>query len=101
MFKTLLLLLLAFVMMLEPDAVLARSRSAADVNTEVAGLSLFRRSPKRGRPNYVAYHGNSRHKAKKLGAIRRWKLHRKAIKKRRARGVPSVRVGAPTRVLKK
>ena len=103
MFKTLLLLILAFVMLLAPEAGLADSlsRSAAPASTEAAtAASIFRRSAKRGRPNYKPYRGNSRHKLKKLGPVRRWKLYLKA-KKRRGNRVPSVKVGAPVRTTKK
>ena len=104
MFKTLLLLLLAFVMLLEPEVVLARTAGAASpASLEMAsGASLFRKSVKRGRPNYKPYRGNSRHKMKKLGVYKRWRLRVKAQKKKRSRGLsPSVKVGAPVRTLKK
>lgn len=103
MFKTLLLLFLAFVVLLEPGAVLASSLrdAAAPTSTEaLTAASFFRRSAKRGRPNYKPYRGNSRHKLKKLGPVRRWKLYLKA-KKRRGNRVPSVKVGAPVRSTKK
>ncbi|RSK42629.1 hypothetical protein [Hymenobacter perfusus] len=103
MFKTLLLLFLAFVMLLEPEAVLAHaSGTASAAGTEmVSGASLFRRSAKRGRPNYKPYRGNSRHKMKKLGVYKRWRLRVKAQKKKRSRGLsPSVKAGAPVRSAK-
>jgi hypothetical protein len=102
MFKTLLLLLLAFVMLLEPEVVLARpAATTSPAGIEMAdGISLFRKSYKRGRPNYKPYRGNSRHKMKKLGVYKRWRLRVKAQKKKRSR-TPSVKVGAPVRTLKK
>ena len=104
MFKTLLLLLLAFVMLLEPEVVLARTAGAASPAGigMVSGTALFRRNVKRGRPNYKPYRGNSRHKMKKLGVFKRWRLRVKAQKKKRSHGLsPSVKVGAPVRSLKK
>ncbi|WP_426489911.1 hypothetical protein [Hymenobacter sp. 102] len=100
MFKTLLLLLLAFVMLLEPEVVLARP-AASPAGTEMSSSSsLFRKSYRRGRPNYKPYRGNSRHKMKKLGVYKRWRLRVKAQKKKRNR-TPSVKVGTPVRTLKK
>lgn len=103
MFKTLLLLFLAFTMLLEPEVVLAHASEAAGLaGTEmVAGTSLFRRNAKRGRPNYKPYRGNSRHKMKKLGVYKRWRLRVKAQKKKRSHGLsPSVKAGAPVRSTK-
>ncbi|AHJ95654.1 hypothetical protein Hsw_0059 [Hymenobacter swuensis DY53] len=103
MFKTLLLLFLAFLMLLEPEAVLAYASGTASVaGTEMAaGTSLFRRNAKRGRPNYKPYRGNSRHKMKKLGVYKRWRLRVKAQKKKRSRGLtPTVKAGAPVRSAK-
>ncbi|MBT9392955.1 hypothetical protein KLP40_07260 [Hymenobacter sp. NST-14] len=103
MFKTLLLLFLAFAMLLEPEAVLAGSfrTATAPAGTDmVTAANIFRRGAKRGRPNYKSYRGNSRHKLKKLGPVRRWKLYLKA-KKRRGNRVPSVKVGTPVRSTKK
>ncbi|MFD2784290.1 hypothetical protein [Hymenobacter rubripertinctus] len=104
MFKKLLLLILAFTMLLVPEDALATHSgrpAATSVGAEaLTTASLFRRSAKRGRPNYAAYRGNSRHKLKKLGPVRRWKLYLKA-KKRRSNRVPSVKVGAPVRSTKK
>lgn len=91
-------------MLLEPEVVLARtSGAAAPAATEMAsGISLFRKTAKRGRPNYKPYRGNSRHKVKKLGVYKRWRLRVKAQKKKRSRVLkPSVKVGAPVRTLKK
>lgn len=100
MFKKLLWLFLGFLMLLEPDSVLASVVAPADATkTEtVAATSLFRRVAKRGRPNYKPYRGNSRHKAKKMGPLKRWKLRRKAQKKKRT--TPSVKVGRPVRSAK-
>ncbi|WP_019948192.1 hypothetical protein [Hymenobacter aerophilus] len=111
MFKTLLFLLLAFAMMLQPGAARATTvvratatngaallAPAADAAATEAGF--FRRTPRKGRPNYMRYKGDARKKMKKLGPVRRWKLRRKAQAKRRAHG-PSVKAGAPTRVIKK
>ncbi|RPD49421.1 hypothetical protein DNI29_01050 [Hymenobacter sediminis] len=101
MFKTILLLILAFLLFLEPEAVRAEMGTNAAVNTEMAASNpVFKRSYKRGRPNYKKYRGNSRHKMKKLGPFRRWKLRRKAQRKRRQLN-PSVKVGAPTRSMPK
>ncbi|MBX0291724.1 hypothetical protein K3G63_14835 [Hymenobacter sp. HSC-4F20] len=101
MFKTILLLLLAFLMFLEPEPARAETGSSASVNTEmVVSTPFIRRSYKRGRPNYKPYRGNSRHKMKKLGPLRRWKLRRKAQRKRKQL-TPSVKVGVPTRSLQK
>ncbi|WP_139925214.1 hypothetical protein [Hymenobacter sp. DG01] len=101
MFKTILLLFLAFLMFLEPEAARAEAESSPSVGTEmVESTPLFRRTYKRGRPNYKRYRGNSRHKMKKLGPFRRWKLRLKAQKKRKQR-TPSVQVGAPTRSMPK
>lgn len=105
MFKTFLLLLLAFGMMLEPTPAAATpapetTAASATVGTELLTPDLFRRKPRKGRPNYMRYRGNSRQKHHKLGPVRRYKLRRKAqAKKNRPRG--SVEVGAPTRTMQK
>ncbi|RSK31203.1 hypothetical protein [Hymenobacter metallilatus] len=91
-------------MLLEPEVVVARTATTASpAGIEmVSGTSLFRKSYKRGRPNYKAYRGNSRHKMKKLGVYKRWRLRVKAQKKKRNRVLsPSVKVGVPVRTLKK
>ncbi|UYZ62323.1 hypothetical protein [Hymenobacter weizhouensis] len=54
---------------------------------------------RKGRPNYKRYRGNSRHKPRKLGPVRRWKLRRKAQYKRQ--GNPNIKVGAPVRSMSK
>ncbi|GAB3239201.1 hypothetical protein GCM10027346_32260 [Hymenobacter seoulensis] len=88
-------------MFLEPEPVRAEAVTDATVSVEMtSNVPLFRRSYKRGRPNYKAYRGNSRHKMKKLGPYRRWKLRRKAQHKRRQAG-PSVKVGSPVRSMPK
>lgn len=106
MFKMLLFVLLAFAMMLQP----APARATTSAPAVAAGTALlapgatvggfFRRTPRKGRPNYMAYKGAARKKMKKLGPVRRWKLRRKAQAKRRTH-VPNVKAGAPTRVMKK
>lgn len=101
MFKTILLLILAFLLFLEPGPVRAEMGNRAAATTEMTAISsVFKRSYKRGRPNYKKYRGNSRHKMKKLGPFRRWKLRRKAQHKR-SQLAPSVKVGAPTRSMPK
>lgn len=88
-------------MLLEPEPGRAEVSGSTTVNAEmVTSTPVFRRSYKRGRPNYKAYRGNSRHKMKKLGPLRRWKLRRKAQRKRKQL-TPSVKVGAPTRSIQK
>lgn len=106
MFKTLLFLLLAFAMMLDP----APARATTEMYATTDGTMLlapataeggfFRRTPRKGRPNYMSYKGGARKKMKKLGPVRRWKLRRKAQAKRRTQG-PSIKAGVPTRVMKK
>ncbi|GGG38853.1 hypothetical protein GCM10011378_13950 [Hymenobacter glacieicola] len=88
-------------MFLEPAPTRAEMGSTtSSVSADVAtSVPVFRRSYKRGRPNYKAYRGNSRHKMKKLGPFRRWKLRLKAQRKRKRN--PSVKVGAPTRSMPK
>lgn len=102
MFKMLLWLLLAFAMMLDPAPARAAVRhGAAAVEAALpAPAGFFRRTPRKGRPNYVSYKGAARKKMKKLGPVRRWKLRRKAHAKRRTLS-PSVKAGAPIRVMKK
>ncbi|SET88721.1 hypothetical protein [Hymenobacter actinosclerus] len=104
MFKTLLFLLLAFAMMLEPAPARATAGASAAGTALLAPATttagFFRRTPRKGRPNYMKYKGANRTKLKKLGPVRRWKLRRKAQAKRRTH-VPSVKAGAPTRVMKK
>ncbi|NVO84029.1 hypothetical protein [Hymenobacter terrestris] len=106
MFKTLLFLLLAFAMMLDPAPARATIKAHATTSTTLllapAGAEggFFRRAPRKGRPNYMSYKGGARKKMKKLGPVRRWKLRRKAQAKRRMHG-PSVKAGVPTRVMKK
>ncbi|MBT2557025.1 hypothetical protein J7E24_04455 [Hymenobacter sp. ISL-91] len=106
MFKTLLFLLLAFAMMLDPAPARATTKMYAATSGTVllapaaAEGGFFRRAPRKGRPNYMSYKGGARKKMKKLGPVRRWKLRRKAQAKRRTQG-PSIKAGAPTRVMKK
>ncbi|MCB2378564.1 hypothetical protein LGH70_13270 [Hymenobacter sp. BT635] len=76
--------------LLDPQAVLA-SVEASAATTELAEEAA---TP---RPNYKVYRGNSRHKAKKLGVFRRWKLRRKAMRKRKHRSTPVIKVDKPTR----
>jgi hypothetical protein len=95
MSKILLLLLCAFIMLLDPVAAMAAPAEAAA--TELA-TSLDSRIGHR--PNYKKYRGNSRHKPRKLGPFRRWKLYRKAKRKRAAQGHPTVKVGKPVRTSK-
>lgn len=95
MSKILLLLLCALMLLLEPAAALASPAETA--TTEMASSVAMRIGH---RPNYKKYRGNSRHKAKKLGVFRRWKLYRKAKRKRAAQGHPSIKVGKPVRTSK-
>ena len=101
MSKILLLFLCALMLLLEPAAALASpaAETAATTTEMVASIS----SRIGHRPNYKKYRGNSRHKPKKLGVFRRWKLYRKAKHKRAARaakGHPSIKVGKPVRTTK-
>ena len=99
MSKILLLFLCALMLLLEPGAALA-SPAAETATTEMAASISSRIGH---RPNYKKYRGNSRHKPKKLGVFRRWKLYRKAKRKRATRatqGHPSIKVGKPVRTTK-
>jgi hypothetical protein len=95
MSKILLLFFCALMLLLEPMVAVATPREAT--STEAAASSSSRIGH---RPNYKKYRGNSRHKPRKLGVFRRWKLYRKAKKKRVARGIPSVKAGRPVRTSK-
>lgn len=98
MFKTLLLLFICLLTLLEPAA--AAPPAADATRTEAAlDLRIGRPNYRKGRPNYKRYRGNSRHKAKKLGPYRRWRLYRKAQRKRH--GSPNIKVGTPTRSMSK
>ena len=86
MFKTILLLFLAFLILVDPEMALATA-------TETTASSEVTTTP---RPNYKRYRGNSRHRPRKLGPVRRWKLRRKAQRKR-GTGRPSIKAGPPVR----
>ena len=87
--KLLLILLLAFLMLVEPGQVAAESASVA-----LAETALLLSPPKVPRPVYKRYKGNSRSKKKRLGVFRRWAAYRKA--KRKNKGVPT-RKAAPAK----
>lgn len=92
MYKTVLILLCAFLTLLDPQAAQAAPADTFAATTEVNDAAA---AP---RPNYKVYRGNSRHKAKKLGVFRRWKLRRKAMRKRKLHKVmPTIKVEKPTR----
>ncbi|TGE27728.1 hypothetical protein [Hymenobacter metallicola] len=91
MYKTILILLCAFMCLLEPQATQAAPADAFAVRPELV------ENNKVPRPNYKAYRGNSRHKAKKLGVFKRWSLRRKAMRKRKRKMNPVIRVEKPTR----
>ncbi|TGE21272.1 hypothetical protein E5K00_13340 [Hymenobacter aquaticus] len=91
MYKILLILFCAFLTLLDPQTVLATSAEAGTTSTELVEEAA---TP---RPNYKPYRGNSRHKAKKLGVFRRWKLRRKAMRKRKHKALPVIKVDKPTR----
>jgi hypothetical protein len=89
MYKTVVLLFLAFLLLLSPEAV--RSESISEAATEALSVSY----PKVPRPNYKKYRGNSRGKKKRLGYFRRRAARRRAMRKRQnavpvRRGVISV-----------
>lgn len=90
MYKTILILLCALFTLLEPQAVQATATEYSVDKTEMAETAT-------PRPNYKTYRGNSRHKAKKLGVFKRWSLRRKAMRKRKHKAIPSVRVDKPVR----
>ncbi|MCB2406454.1 hypothetical protein [Hymenobacter lucidus] len=93
MYKIVLILLCAFMTLLDPQAAQATSADTFAATTEVNDAAAG--AP---RPNYKVYRGNSRHKAKKLGVFRRWKLRRKAMRKRKLHKVtPTIKVEKPTR----
>ena len=87
MFKTLFLLLLALLVFVDPEMALATATETTAAPSEMATTP---------RPNYKRYRGNSRHRARKLGPVRRWKLRRKAQRKR-GTGRPSIKAGPPVR----
>ncbi|TGE12611.1 hypothetical protein [Hymenobacter elongatus] len=92
MYKKLLILLCALLMLLEPLSTQATSSAS------VADRAAVTETAAMPRPNYKAYRGNSRHRAKKLGVFRRWSLRRKALRKRKHRAAqPTIRVDRPTR----
>ncbi|UOQ73216.1 hypothetical protein [Hymenobacter cellulosilyticus] len=76
--------------LLEPQAVQATTADYSVEKTEIAETNT-------PRPNYKPYRGNSRHRAKKLGVFRRWALRRKAMRKRKRKAIPSVKVDKPMR----
>ena len=91
MYKTLLILFCAFITLLNPQAGQAESSSSVAERTELL------ETVNTPRPNYKIYRGNSRHKAKKLGIFKRWSLRRKAMRKRKHKAVPVIKVEKPTR----
>lgn len=89
MYKTVVLLFLAFLLLLSPEAV--RSETVSETATEALSVGY----PKVPRPNYKKYRGNSRSKNKRLGYFRRRAARRRAMRKRKnavpvRRGVISV-----------
>lgn len=91
MYKTILILLCAFMTLLDPQAAEAFTVDSATASPEMVETN------KVPRPSYKPYRGNSRHRAKKLGVFRRWKLRRKAMRKRKQKANPVIRVEKPTR----
>lgn len=90
MYKRILILLCALFTLLEPQAVQATSTDYGVEKTDMVETST-------PRPNYKPYRGNSRHKAKKLGVFKRWSLRRKAMRKRKHKAIPTVKVEKPMR----
>jgi hypothetical protein len=91
MYKIILILFCAMLTLLGPQDMQAAPSDSSAGHTELADNSAM------PRPSYKAYRGNSRHKAKKLGVFRRWALRRKAMRKRKRKAIPSIRVEKPTR----
>ncbi|RYU81023.1 hypothetical protein [Hymenobacter persicinus] len=93
MTKFILLLLCAFLVLVEPATALAESTGTAEALTETLAY------PRVPRPVYKRYRGNSRSKHRKPGFFRRMKLRRQAKRKqatpvtRKAKGV--IKVDAP------
>jgi hypothetical protein len=82
MSKIVLLLFCALMIFADAQPVLATS----------AGMSLFRAKPRPNEtshaPNYKRYRGNSRHKPRKLGVYKRWRLRCKAKHKAHLKAHP-------------
>jgi hypothetical protein len=91
MYKIILILFCALLTLLDPQATQATPSDSSGARSELADNFVM------PRPSYKAYRGNSRHKAKKLGVFRRWALRRKAMRKRKRKAIPSIRVEKPTR----
>ncbi|WP_022825033.1 hypothetical protein [Hymenobacter norwichensis] len=77
MYKKIVLLLLAFLLFLSPEAAPAENISDAAIETISSSY------PKVPRPNYKRYRGNSRSKHKRLGFFRRRAARRRAMRKRK------------------
>ncbi|GAA4016417.1 hypothetical protein GCM10022408_32350 [Hymenobacter fastidiosus] len=100
MTRLLLLLLCAFLVLVEPAAALADSAGRSETLTETLDY------PRIPRPVYKRYRGNSRSKHRKPGFFRRMKLRRQAKRKasinrapRKAQGV--IKVDTPVGTMPK
>jgi|GEM_PF-2154422 len=100
MTKFILLLLCAFLVLIEPAPALAESGGSAEAPTEMLAY------PRVPRPVYKRYKGNSRSKHRKPGFFRRRKLRRQARRKQatnykpgKAKGV--IKVDAPVGTMPK
>jgi hypothetical protein len=97
MSRIILLLLCAFMVLLEPETVLAAAAPEAPLTeSAVSATDAVTLIP---RPNYKRYRGNSRSKKRRLGFFRRRAARRKAMRKGRQRAAAPkgrIQVDAPT-----